>query len=99
MRFDLDMQRAVVCLVGLVGLVGQAIVYYVFKIDPSELLTGAFLAMALGPLADSTLARYRDYKDRQPPRPPDGGEGAEGDDEVEEETFRSRHGYYELRAA
>jgi hypothetical protein len=70
-RFDLDDQRAIVCLFGLFGLMGEALAFYVTGRVLPDMLTGIFATMAIGPIVDSTV-RYRrgSKKDGPPPPPP-----------------------------
>lgn len=99
-RFDLDAQRGLVCLFGLLGLLGEAAAFYLSgKILP-DILTGAFLTMAIGPVATSTVERYRQSKgDRDDPPSPPPEQPSPREEEEREERFHNRHGYYELRPA
>lgn len=97
-RFDLDAQRALVCVFGIFCLLAEAVAYYALGRILPDILTGAFITMAVGPVATSTVGRYRQSKsDRDdPPSPPSSPSGDRSDSE---ERFREDHGYYQLRAA
>lgn len=85
-RFDLDQQRAVACCVGLLGLIGEAFVYSVFGVQVSEILTGAFVTLAIGPVITGTIEKIR----TQPP-PTGGRRETDGkDDEPTDSTLYMR---------
>lgn len=101
-RFDLDAQRALVCVFGILCLLGEAIGYYALGKVLPDIFTGAFVTMAVGPLATSTVERYRQTKRDDPPSPPPPPPSplsAAEQAEDEEEVFRRDHGYYQLRMA
>lgn len=98
MRFDLDAQRGLVCLFGLLGLMGEAIAFYITGHILPDFLTGTFFTMAVGPMATSTVERYRRSKDGEGPPPPSAHHSSD-EDERREDRFHDDHGYYELRLA
>jgi hypothetical protein len=98
-RFNLDDQRAVVCLFGLLGLVGEALAFYITGRVLPDMLTGIFATMDIGPVATSTWTNYRRYQDDPPDPPRRGRPSTDLRGDGEEEEFYERHGYYEVRAA
>lgn len=59
--FDLDTQRAVVCVAGLVFLVASMVLSYLDR-PPSDVLIGVFGSMVVGPILDGTIQRYREER-------------------------------------
>lgn len=75
--FDLDTQRGLVCLFGLVALTVEGILFYVTGKALPDIFTGGFITMALGPLASAWAEKYQETKRRlsEPPSDPDQGVG------------------------
>lgn len=63
-RFDLDTQRGLVCLFGLVALTAEGIGYYVTGRTLPDIFTGGFFTMALGPLASAWAEQYQETRRR-----------------------------------
>jgi hypothetical protein len=76
MKFDIDSQRGFACLVGLGGLILELVLFYLTGKEAPQILTGAFLTLAVGPVLTSIIERYKD--NRQDP-PEDGPSGSETD--------------------
>lgn len=64
-RFDLDAQRGLVCLFGLVALAVEGIGFYVTGKTLPDIFTGAFITMATGPVLTTTAEKYREGKERR----------------------------------
>lgn len=61
-RFDLDAQRGLICLFGLVALTAEAIAFYITGNKLPDVMTGIFGTMAAGPVVSSTAEKYREAK-------------------------------------
>ena len=59
--FDLDTQRALVCVAGLLFLTGSMVASYLGHPMP-DVLNGIFGTMVVGPIIDGTVQRYREQK-------------------------------------
>jgi hypothetical protein len=59
--FDLDTQRALVCVSGLVFLTASQVASYLGH-PPSDALIGVFGTMVVGPLLEGTVQRYREAR-------------------------------------
>lgn len=70
MKFDLDTQRTVICLSGLVGLFCQLLAYSFFQVSPAQVLTGAFVSMAAGPIGLSAIEKFSSRRQGPPDDPP-----------------------------
>lgn len=72
-RFDLDAQRALVCLFGIVALTVEGVAFYFTGKALPDIFTGAFITMATGPVLTGTAEKYREEKERRrresPPAP------------------------------
>jgi hypothetical protein len=62
-KFDLDTQRALVCMSGLVFLGASLVASYLEHPPPSALI-GVFGTMVVGPLLEGTFQRFREAKRR-----------------------------------
>lgn len=72
-RFDLDTQRGLVCLFGLVALTCEALGYYILGKTLPDIFTGGFFTMAIGPMASAWAEKYQETK-RRLSEPPDSQE-------------------------
>jgi hypothetical protein len=63
-KFDLDTQRALVCVMGLVFLTASLVASYLGH-PPPDTLIGVFGTMVVGPLLEGTFQRYREAKRRK----------------------------------
>lgn len=61
-RFDLDAQRALLCLFGLVALTAEAVAYYATGKALPDIFTGAFITMAGGPILTKTFEVARQQR-------------------------------------
>lgn len=61
-RFDLDAQRGLLCLFGLVALSVEAVAFYLTGKALPDMFTGAFITMAIGPVLTKTAEQYRDAR-------------------------------------
>jgi hypothetical protein len=75
-KFDVDAQRGLICLFGLVALTMESVAFYLTGHTLPDILTGIFGTMAVGPVVTSTADKYRQSKREEdldsppPPRPP-----------------------------
>lgn len=74
-RFDVDAQRGLICLFGLIALAMESVAFYFTGHTLPDVLTGIFGTMAVGPVVTSTADKYRQSKreealDSAPPQPP-----------------------------
>jgi hypothetical protein len=98
-RFDLDDQRAIVCLFGLFGLMGEALAFYVTGRVLPDMLTGIFATMAIGPVGESWVRHYRGSKGKDDPPPPPLPPKDSDEERGDEERFHDKWGYFEMRPA
>lgn len=76
--FDLNQQRGLACLVGLVGLIAEEVVHSAWGVNVDKILTGAFLTLAIGPVMAQTIEKIRR-------RPPPGSGRRSSDEPVPED--------------
>lgn len=68
-KFDIDTQRSLICVAGLLGLFFQLLAYSIFGIAPFREFIGIFGTMAAGPIGLSTLEKFSSRRAGEPGEP------------------------------
>lgn len=64
-RFDLDAQRGLTFLFGVIGFATEAVVVWLGGPRLPDLMTGGLISMIVGPLGANTIDKYREIRDKR----------------------------------